>query len=1080
MQRSSSRTAIWQLLLLCLLSLPVFSQTSKGSIAGNVTDSSGAVIPGASVNATSKETGEARTVTTGPTGSYRIEAVNPGTYKITFSMQGFTTTTVDKVEVQPSVISPVDGKLQVGATETTVVVEAGNNEVHTENGELSHTLTTREITAAPIANLNPIQLVLTEPGVTDPGNRGISNGVNFSVNGTRPRSNNFLLDGQDNNDNSIQGQAFQPVNANAVETVSILTNSYSAEFGRGGGSVTNVVYKSGTNRLHGSLWELYQGSGLNAVAAEDGLGGITSRTKPRFDLQTYGFAVGGPIARNKLFFFASSQWQRFYGKANPATIALPTPAGAAVLQSVGSPNANLLFQYIGNLRGDPNSSPFNVAIGNGRPDVQFGLVQRPAPPQQNPDTQWNFKVDYLASQNDTLSVRYLHDRQSLSPDFFNFPSSLPGLDPEQGGPSENLGTTWTHVFNSRTVNEFRASYGNINFAFAPTAEALANPLFQLPEITITGIGNFPALGVDFGLPQGRGHTTYQAQDALTLTRGRHIFKTGFDIARLIVKDQIPFNGRGTLTFNSGGGFTGLGNFLDDFSGQGTAAQKAFGNPEIRPKVFQQSYFLQDTWKLRENLTVDLGVRYEFQNNPENQLPFPGLDLNNPFTPLTQPVRVKEDGNNWAPRVGFAYTPHFWNGLFGHDKTVIRAAYGMFYDSFFTNILDNTAAASPNAVLAQAQATDNRGFADALGLVNTLSPVLNPRSSVTSVDSNLRNPLIHQWNFNIERELPWKLLASVAYVGTRGERLFAQDQLNPLTGFDADGNVLPRVNPDRGSILIRDNGGDSIYHGMNVKVERRVSSGLQIRTAYTLGKLIDDASEVFFLGDAGRTASPQNPDPRQRRTERGLSAYDVRQRLVVSYVWQVPGLKNSSNGFLNSLGFVTRGWEWSGSTVLQSGTPSTFFVSGIDTDGDGNAQNNRPFLGNPSAPLSAVGFDGQFLDSTATCTVVPGTLYLNGDCNSPVTADQVHFIIKPGRGNVGRNTYTNPGAVNFDMAVTRSFRIPGLEGHNLQARAEMYNVFNHANLTNGVDTAVNDGDSFLNTRDARFGGRKIYLELKYIF
>ena len=161
MQRSSSRTAIWQLLLLCLLSLPVFSQTSKGSIAGNVTDSSGAVIPGASVNATSKETGEARTVTTGPTGSYRIEAVNPGTYKITFSMQGFTTTTVDKVEVQPSVISPVDGKLQVGATETTVVVEAGNNEVHTENGELSHTLTTREITAAPIANLNPIQLVLT-------------------------------------------------------------------------------------------------------------------------------------------------------------------------------------------------------------------------------------------------------------------------------------------------------------------------------------------------------------------------------------------------------------------------------------------------------------------------------------------------------------------------------------------------------------------------------------------------------------------------------------------------------------------------------------------------------------------------------------------------------------------------------------------------------------------------------------------------------------------------------------------------------------------------------------------------------
>ena len=218
----------------------------------------------------------------------------------------------------------------------------------------------------------------------DAGGPHLANGQTFSVNGQSARNNNFLIDGQDNNDNSIQGQAFQPINAGAISEVTVMTNSYAAEFGRAGSSVTNVIYKSGTNQFHGSVWELYQGSGLEAMTAQQGLAGLTSRDKPRYDQHTYGFAAGGPIIKNKLFVFGSSQWQRFYGNATPSTIHVPTAAGAALLQSLNLPNANLLLQYYGGLRAPVASQ--NLDLGAGRGTVDFGDFQRPVTAQQAPDT----------------------------------------------------------------------------------------------------------------------------------------------------------------------------------------------------------------------------------------------------------------------------------------------------------------------------------------------------------------------------------------------------------------------------------------------------------------------------------------------------------------------------------------------------------------------------------------------------------------------------------------------------------------------------------------------------------------------
>ena len=1065
--------------LVAIATIPLAAQTSRGIIAGSVTDDTGAVVSGATVTATSKDTGEVHTATSGPTGAFRIEAVNPGNYSISVTQKGFSTLTINNVVVAGSVITPIDARLKVGGSETTVLVEAEANQVQTENGELSHTISTTEVTELPLQGLNPIALALTLPGVVDVGGRNFSNGTGFTVNGGRPRSNNFLIDGQDNNDNSIQGQAFQPINPNAIQEVSILTNSYSAEFGRGGASVTNVIYKGGTNRFHGSAWELYEGSGLNALTGQQLLGGLDGSTKPRYDLHTYGFSVGGPIVKDKLFFFASPQWQRRYGKAAPNTISAPTAAGAAALQAIGTPNAQLLLQYYNGLRAAPGSGcagtpPPSGCLdpGAGRPLVEFADTQRPAPAELNPDTQWNMKIDYLFTKNDSLSFRYLHDRGSLSPDFFNFPTSLPGLDPQQGGPSENAGIVWGHTFNPKAVNEFRISYGNFNFAFAPTPEALANPLFAKPSISFSGLNHPPLFGVSSALPQGRGHTTYQFQEALTLTRGTHVIKTGFDIARLLVVDAIPFNSRGTIAYAGGGGFSSFGNFIDNFTGNGGLAQIAFGNPVIKPKMFQDAFYIQDTWKLKSNFTLDYGLRYEYQNNPENSLPFPAVDTSKaPFEPFPSPVRVKESGLNFGPRVGFAYTPKFWQGLFGQDKTVIRAGYGMFYDAFFTNILDNTAAGSPNAVVGfkQGLSTDNggRGLAGASTLIPTISPILNPLNSVTTVDQNLTNPRTHQWNLDIQRELPGNFILTAAYVGTRGQRLFVNDQLNPGLGTG-----LTRVNPNRGGITVRDNNGDSIYHGFNTKVERRFSKGLLLRGAYTFGKSIDNGSEVFTI--TGGSSFRQDNGPHGRQEERGLSAFDVRHRFSLAYVYNVPGLK-FSNSALNAMAYVTRNWEWSGTTAFQTGLPDTIFVGGIDTDGDRNANNNRPNLGNPAAPINSVGVDGRFIGKT------PGVLF-NNDTGAIVTANDVHWLVQPGLGNVGRNSVINPGTINFTMAVTRHFKVPHLEGHDVAFRMEMYNPFNHKNNDFGEDFNVLDGkDFFLNSTQAVCDcGRLIKFQLKYAF
>lgn len=1049
-----------------------FAQTSNGTIAGTIADKTGGAVPSATVTASSSELGTKRSTTTDGVGTYRIESLPPGKYMVVVTAQGFSELRVANVDVRGSFTTTVNGVLEVAAVAATVTVEASGQELQTQSGELSHNISRTEINNLPFFSLNPISLVLTEPGVQSVASRdSLTNGIGFSVNGTRPRANNFLIDGQDNNDNSINGQAFQQINAEAIAEVTVLTNSYSAEFGRGGGSVTNVISKGGSNDWHGAAWELNRNSALAAIDASVGsVGGVTSN--PVDNENTFGFSIGGPVKKNKLFFFGTSQWdrERSNSGASVGPIRIPTAAGVATIQSlitagrVNANNANFLINALGGLRGDPAQLPANIALGNDsagvdRGSVQTGFTIRGDTSIVSNDRQWQFKVDWAATQNDAFTARYLRDDSVLTPDFFNFPFNLPTGDTQQGGPSQNFGAAWVHTFSARAVNEFRFSFAQIDFSFSRTPATAASVYGTGPAVALAGSG-FPTLGAPTGIDQGRGHKTYQFQEALSYTVGSHAFKFGGDVALLQVRDSIPFNDRGTITVNRTRDpsapattlYTSLANFLDNFTGASGNVARNFGNPVTQPFMPTYAPYIQDTWRLRPNFTVDLGLRYEYWGAIENILQFPAIDLSSGIGlpgvtfPGSWRAQQKGDKNNFAPRIGLAYTPRFWSRIFGQGKTIIRAGYGIFYDGLFTNILDNTAGAVPNVngfnftaasratgcVPSPCAAGTSRGSSDFFGINSSTAPSLSPFGTGSTLDANLRNPLTHQWNLDLQRELPGNFVVTAAYVGTRGIRLYVNQEFNP--GI---------INGNFGFVDPRTNGGDSSYHSAQLKVEHRLSKGFFLRGSYTFSRLIDDSSEVFVT--SGRSSFAQ--DPFCQRCDRGLSVFHRKHRAAFAYVWELPYVHSKDNAGVAILRAITEGWSSSGTITFQTGAPQNV-NSSVDTDGDFRSTNDRPNLADPT--------------------------------KNPWDINR-YVIPASGLGNVGRNTLLAAGRQDWNLTVQRAFKMPmkHLEQQQLMFRAEFFNAFNHPNL--GIPTARMDRPAdFGNFAETAFGGRQIRLLLKYSF
>ncbi|MBS1800053.1 MAG: TonB-dependent receptor [Acidobacteria bacterium] len=1079
----------------------ITAQTSKGILTGIVRDTTGAVIPNASVSVKNQDTGENRASKTQNEGAFRIEALSPGRYTISVSQQGFNPFSVSNIIVSASVVTSHDVVMTVGDTGSTVTVEANTVALNTENGQLTGTIDSTDLRALPTFSLNPIELATTVPGVQLVNQNGLSNGMNIQVNGARPRANNFLLDGQEINDVGIGGQAFQPQIPDMYSSLAVITSAASAEYGRAGGAVVNMITKAGTNEFHGTVFERYSGSGLDA------LDGVTRQLKPlapgtpnpkaRYDQHTYGFTLGGPIFKDKLFAFGGLQLQRKYGKETPNRLELPDANGYATLQKIGGPQVQLLNQYLSNgsylkdyvAFNDGVITNINVGPQNGCPTtgciVTTGHFQRQNASLSNPDTQWMYRIDFNPRSADNFYFRYMHDRQSFSPDFQNNGSALVGFDTEQGGPVELGAGGWTHVFTPNLLNELRVSEARLGFLFAPTADTLKNPLYALSSVNIA---NFPALGPDQNFPQGRHEDLYQLQDTVGWTKGRQSWRIGFDIGRILETDIVSQNAKGTLSFVKGGTYiSSLGNFLQNQLGASGTATKTFGATRVDPHGWRSGVFAQDDIKLNADLTINLGVRYDYLTNPLNSLQYPGIDPSNPYAAINTVYKVKNDTNNIAPRVGFAYSPHF-GGYFGDGKTSIRGGFGVFYDSTFSNILVNSAQSSPNAVGGTLTSTAPGGLPNATSLIPTITPTLNPKSSVTSVVDNIVNPLTYQFNLGVERELPAQILTSVRYVGTLGRKLYANQQYN----YFSNG---ARLNTTRGVINARGNFAGSSYNGLEVSASHGFSHGLQIRGSYTYSKSLDDGSEVFSLANSP-TSYSANLAPGGRGQDWGPSSYDHRHYLTISYVWSPVGL-HANNTFANAaLGALTRHWTISGTEQFQSGPYLTFDTAGYDINGDGSTTNDRAVLGNKSKPLDTGAIDGHFVGGTDGVYYDIAALNdPNGDMNV-VTPNDVHWLIPYGPQNqflhqeIGRNSYANPGLQFHNIAVEKGIGMSyfHFDRGRLILRAEVNNIGNHNNVGPMNTSIPNIGTAvFLDKTNARQGsgdaqsqGRQMYLWAKFVF
>jgi hypothetical protein len=1080
------------LLLAVFISGAAWAQTSNGTLVGSVVDPTGAVVTKANVSAVSSQYGQPHEAQTDSVGTYRLESLQPGVYAVTIAAPGFDKVTFTGVVINGSLTTTINCKLKLAAALQTIEVQANAAQViDTQSGQLGENISRQEVAQLPYFSLNPAELALTLPGVQDSpvGNGAIpldaqTNGIQFSVDGSRPRANNFLIDGQDDNDYGATGQAYQPLNVGAIQEVAILTNAYSAEYGRGGGSVINYIYRRGTNNFHGDMWEINRNSALAAIPAQDTVANTV--TKNPYDNQNvFGFDVGGPLKKDKLFVFGTAQWNRERQAATGHLYDLPTAAGIATLKSL-EPNANisLFLNAIGSLVSPGLAGVQDIAIGNDpttnnpRPNVEIGFFQVQNVSSVSNFVDWNYRMDWQFTDHDTLTGSAIRDTGTISPESA---LALPAFETQFSGPAEIFRGQWAHTISSALINELRLSYTNIAFSFSLAPASLAGPLANIPFVSFGTDINFPSIGVDSNFPQGRTHNAWQVQEALSYAAGRHTLKGGVDITVLSLNDTLPLNTRGSITYNAGGAYSSLGNFIDDFTGANPGGlSKGFGNPNLNTAATMFAPYIEDTWRIKNNLTLNMGLRYEYWGALANGLAFPAFNLNAGFglpnaTDLSFATNQAAfdslfsfkqipDKRNFAPRLGLAYAPRWSRLLFGDGKTVLRAGYGIFYDGLFTNITDQTAEMQPNTFGGSIPSPTGRGAQNASTFPGIT--LFNPKFLIKTMASNLHNPLTQQWNVNVQRELPLGFVLTLAYVGTRGEHLFANQDFNPEVNFSP-------MNPNFGEIEVRTNAGDSWYSSGQAEVERRIHT-LVLRAAYTYSKFLDDASDV------NQTTGSSNFSQilTNQRSDWGPSAYDRRHRFTVAYDWQVPHFHH--NAFLRAL---TDAWEWSGMATIESGTPNTVSLN-FDNIGNGHP-NSRPNLANPSAPITSLGFDGGALANFGLPTL-PGTydlhcLFFTANTCPEEPISTFHFVWPSGGpGNVGRNSVFGPGQIYFDTSIQRDFPIHlgRLENQTLSFRTEMFNAFNHPNLFTPTYSMFDP--NFGNTAITISGGRQIKFWLKYSF
>jgi outer membrane receptor protein involved in Fe transport len=1085
---------------IALAVIPAFAQTSLGRLIGQVNDSSSATVPGADIEIRNTRTNLTRQSKSDNSGAFRFEALEPGEYDITAKSTGFTTYVKRAVPVQSGNASSLNIQLEVGASATVVEVTAGVEALlQAESVTRGGTITSQQSQDLPFSGRNPTALALTLPGVST--NRFAFGIGTFSVNGSRGRSNNFMLDGSDNNDTGVAGQAFQLRNPDAVAEVAVQTSNFDAEFGRAGGATVNTVTRAGTNTFHGSLFHLLDSTFDDAITNTNSLNPeVVKRGHPLPGTENwFGGTFGGPVVRNRTFFFAGYHEQR-QASTSGANYGVPSAAGWAALDQLFPQGRNPRYEIYkqGTGRIAATSQFFPVALGDGRPAIEFGTGTAVFP-QFLTDRQLIVRGDHAISQNDQLMVRYIQQEQGNGPVQSNFPAFLTS----QSTANKNAQINETHIFSPALTNELRVSYARIGFEFP--LDTISDLGKSIPTLTIGG--GVTSLGVATNFPQGRIANNYTLQDTISFNRGRHSLRLGADLLVQRAKDLAPAVERGQLAYATTTGYSNFANFLDDFGGTNGAATRTFGSPANYPKVFRQAYFLQDRWRATQNLTVTLGVRYDYFGVPMNALPyaaFSGLYNVDPVTldgPYKRPSTVSSDRNNWSPTIGVAWSPAYKSGilgkLLGDHKSAIRTGYQIGYDTFFNNILSNAASSVPNLIATNTNsvstAAQPRGLPNLSASLPTVARAPLPVDTQTFVYGNLVAPYTQRWSFGVQRELPGQMIADVSYVGTRGLRLFINEDLNPLVPLNlrrqyqnvnalVASQLTLRLDTLQGGRLTRTNGGNSSYHGLQTSLTRRFSKGFHSNLAYTWSKNLDNSSEVF--GQANVNLPQQSAIPSLfggLRNEKAVSHFDRPHRLVLSFLYELPFGKTGNAWKRHAIG----GWQLSGLWSFESGVPLTV-LNGVDADGLGGSIDRPDY--NPNG-------------RPGTRAVPCAAGYCNPDAaNAAINPTEAMYIQLPTftgndpkrTGTLGRGTLRSPGLKNLDSTIAKTFALT--ERFKLSLRGELFNFINTpqygfgnvspftaaAPVTISSNVATAPAGRFLAPQFADGGGRVVRYQLRLVF
>jgi outer membrane receptor protein involved in Fe transport len=1054
--------------LMIFSSLALVAQTSRGSLSGTVADPSGAVIKDAKVTVEHLDTKVKRETVTNSAGIYRFDAVDLGAYKVSVEASGFSGQIISNVSISANLTTTLDFSLKVGGGGEVITVEGSVQDVLPAEPVRGESISARKISDLPLAGQNSLTLLLTAPGVVTTDQGGSTNSGMGAVNGARPRSNSFLIDGVENNDISVNGPAFVPTNNDAIQEVSIQTSNFSAEFGRAGGAVVNQITKSGTNSVHGTAAWVYRTENFNAATRQERL----ADKKSTFLEHLPAFTVGGPVfipglydGRSRTFFFVGGQWDRLNSGSSLSTpFRVPTAAGIATLQALKTAGCSQAGNYLTFLNGlvapSTGSTLANVDLsipastfavtgscnGNARTGLllETNVVSRPVPSLLT-DNNHVVRIDHRISDKQQISGRWLYDDTGQN--------NGGSIAISQFGDADFTGRTMTgaftdtYFFSPSVTNEFRFNYGRIAFNFPLHSTSTLTQ--TLPALTFNGSSGLSGIGASGTFPQGRTANNWQYQDVVTWVKGKHQLRVGADILRQLARQTAPANVRGSILYGTAPNVTGFSNFLDNFSGTGaTPVNIVFGTPTYRPNLFRQAYFVQDALRAKDNLTLNLGLRYENFGQPANIFRFPVVTTS--AADFGVPSKVNQDNNNFGPTVGFAWTPRVGPKMLNGDgKMVVRGGFQVSYDTFFNNLLSNMAAGNPNLVSNANPAIGNglRGLPNISGIFGSLTPApLNPLTNAASQFSkNVVNPYTMRFSLGVQRELPGGTFLDISYVGALTRKQFRTVQLNPVLPNSTNTGTGPRMDTTIGGRTPRISNASSNYHGLQLEVKRSYRNtpigGLTFTSNYTWSKSLDIISEVFATNpNPGTQGSSQRLILTNPKLDYGPSDFDVRHAWVSTVVWDVRGPQRGV------LGQALGGWELSYVIPLQSGSPFDV-TDGFDRDWDGGTA-DRPDIGNLNAPLNS----RAIAVTSATCA----SGLLNIATNACTTANDVHFISfadvnfgasgtrnDPNAKTLRRNSVRTPGSVLVNMNVLKTFKLT--ERFKLEYRAEIFNLANHENF-----------------------------------